>query len=137
MLTDEDPAMASKAEALLRQQYLVPQKSVRKLRELSRLRGVSAGELARRAIEAYLSGDAPQNPEDERAALSLLEEIHAKVAATLSRIEHLAETNRTREQALNDGSFRARIKAQITEALQGRSDEVAAIREILGLVEQA
>ena len=81
--------MASKAETLLRQQYLVPRKSVRKLRELSRLKGVSAGELARRAIEAYLSGDVPQNPEDERAALSLLEEIHAKVAATLSRIEHL------------------------------------------------
>src|SRR5205814_9323065 len=43
--------MSAKAEDLLRQQYLVPRKSVKKLREMSRRQGVSAGELARRAIE--------------------------------------------------------------------------------------
>ncbi len=44
--------MSAKAEDLMRQQYLVPRKSVKKLREMSRREGVSAGELARRAIAA-------------------------------------------------------------------------------------
>lgn len=130
--------MASRAEALLRQQYLVPRKSVRKLRELSRLKGVSAGELARRAIEAYLSEEASEDPGDERGALSLLEEIHTKIATTLLRIERLAETNRARAQALNDGSFSARIKAQLTETLlRDRPEEIDAVRKILGFGEQA
>jgi hypothetical protein len=42
---------------LTRQQYLVPRKSVKKLREMSRCESVSAGALARRAIEAYTSGN--------------------------------------------------------------------------------
>ena len=59
--------MSAKAADLMRQQYLVPRKSVKKLREMSRREGVSAGELARRAIEAYTSGNVLTEPEDEVA----------------------------------------------------------------------
>jgi hypothetical protein len=56
--------MSAKAEELMRQQYLVPRKSVKKLREMSRREGVSAGELARRAIEGYTSGNVLTEPEE-------------------------------------------------------------------------
>jgi hypothetical protein len=60
-------ALRSKRD-LIRQQYLVPRKSVKKLREMSRREGVSAGELARRAIEAYTSGNTLAEPEVEVAS---------------------------------------------------------------------
>jgi hypothetical protein len=43
---------------LMRQQYLMPHKSVKKLLEMSRREGVSARELVRRAIEEYIFGNA-------------------------------------------------------------------------------
>jgi len=49
----------------MRQQYLLLRKSVKKLREMSRREGVSAGELARRAIEAYTSWNILTEPEKE------------------------------------------------------------------------
>src|SRR5436309_10618717 len=84
--------MSAKAEDLLRQQYLVPRKSVKKLRAMSRREGVSAGELARRAIETYTSGKVLTESEqeaaaEEAAARGLLEDIHGQVRATLKRID--------------------------------------------------
>src|SRR5258708_13124492 len=67
-LKAEEFGMSAKAEDLMRQQYLVPRKSVKKLREMSRREGVSAGELARRAIEAYTSGNVIPEPEEEMAS---------------------------------------------------------------------
>jgi hypothetical protein len=46
----------SEPKDLMRQQYLVPRKNVKRLREMSRREGISAGELVRRAINAYASG---------------------------------------------------------------------------------
>ena len=79
--------MSAKAEDLLRQQYLVPRKSVKKLREMSVREGVSAGELARRAIEAFTSGHVVTESEEELAARAVLKDIHAQVRATLTRID--------------------------------------------------
>ena len=52
-LNAEEFGMSAKAQDLIRQQYLVPRKSVKKLREMSRREGVSVGKVARRAIGAY------------------------------------------------------------------------------------
>jgi hypothetical protein len=68
----------------MRQQYLVPRKRVKKLREMSRHEGVSAGELARWSIEAYTSGNLVTEPEVEVASLSVLKDIHTQVRAVIS-----------------------------------------------------
>jgi hypothetical protein len=86
-LKAEDSDMSAKAEDLMRQQYLVPRKSVKKLREMSRREGVSAGELARRAIEAYTSGKILTEPEEEVASRAVLKDIHTQVRAVLTRID--------------------------------------------------
>ena len=109
--------MSAKAEDLLRQQYLVPRKSVKKLREMSRREGVSAGELARRAIETYTSGKVLTESEqeaaaEEAAARGLLEDIHGQVRATLKRIDASLIEVRVRERALADGTFRAQVRKE-------------------------
>jgi hypothetical protein len=71
----------------MRQQYMVPRKSVKKLREMSRREGISAGEVARRAIEAYISGNVLTEPEEEVASRAVLKDIHAQVRAALTRID--------------------------------------------------
>src|SRR5271168_3312979 len=98
--------MSAKAEDLMRQQYLVPRKSVKKLREMSRREGVSAGELARRAIDAYTSGNILTEPEEEMASRAVLKDIHAQVRTVLKRIDANLSDMRAREQALADGTFR-------------------------------
>src|SRR5438132_12304838 len=111
--------MAVKAEDLLRQQYLVPRKSVKKLREMSRREGVSAGELARRAIEAYTSGKVLTESEEEAAARALLEDIHGQVRATLKRIDASVIEVRARERAVADGTFRAHVRKAAQSWFEG------------------
>jgi hypothetical protein len=111
-LKAEEFGMSAKAEDLMRQQYLVPRKSVKKLREMSRREGVSAGELARRAIEAYTSGKVLTETEEEVASRSVLKDIHAQVRSVLMRIDANLSEIRVREQALTDGTFRAQVVAE-------------------------
>jgi hypothetical protein len=122
--------MSAKAEDLLRQQYLVPRKSVKKLREMSRREGVSAGELARRAIESYTSGNVLTESEEDAAARSVLKDIHAHVRATLSRIDASLTEIRARERALADGSFRARVLKETQAWFEAHPHEARGIAEL-------
>jgi len=122
--------MAAKAEDLLRQQYLVPRRSVKKLKEMSRKEGVSAGELARRAIEAYTAGRVLSESEDEVAACALLAEIHAQVRESLMRIDAGLAEVRARERALVDGSFRARVRRETQQWFRSHPQEAEAIAEL-------
>ncbi len=122
--------MAAKAEDLLRQQYLVPRKSVKKLREMSRREGVSAGELARRAIEAYTSGRVLAESEEEAAARGLLEDIHGQVRATLKRIDASLGEVRARDRALADGSFRAQVRKETQTWFEAHPHQARAIAEL-------
>lgn len=119
--------MSAKAEDLLRQQYLVPRASVKKLREMSRKEGVSTGELARRAIEAYTSGKVLSESEDESAARALLHEVHTQVRVSLKRIDATLDEVRARERPLNDGSFRAKVRRETEEWLRSHPKEADAI----------
>lgn len=122
--------MSTKPEELLRQQYLVPRRSVDKLRAMSRREGVSAGELARRAIEAYTAeGPAPQT-EEEVAAEALLQEIHSKVRLTLRKMDENLQDIRKRESALADGSFQARTRTEIKAWLEAHPEDIEAAREV-------
>jgi hypothetical protein len=123
--------MDAKAESLMRQQYLVPRRSVKKLREMSRKEGVSTGELARRAIDAYISGRVLSHSEEETAARSLLEEIHGAVRATLRRIDASLAELRERERALDEHTFRARVRDETLAWLESHPDEAEAIAELL------
>lgn len=122
--------MSAKAEDLLRQQYLVPRASVKKLKEMSRKEGVSTGELARRAIEAYTSGKVLSESEDETAARALLQEVHAQVRVSLKRIDAMLDEVRVRERALSDGSFRAQVRRETQEWLRGHPEEADAIGKL-------
>ena len=119
--------MAAKVEDLLRQQYLVPRKSVKKLREMSRREGVSAGELVRRAIEAYTSGKVLTESEEEEAARALLEDIHGQVRATLKRIDESLTEVRARERALADGTFRAQVRKETQAWFEAHPHQAQAI----------
>ncbi|TLZ13318.1 MAG: ribbon-helix-helix protein, CopG family [Gammaproteobacteria bacterium] len=122
--------MSAKAEDLQRQQYLVPRKSVKKLREMSRRQGVSAGELARRAIAAYTSGQVLTESEEEAAARALLEDVHGQVRATLKRIDASLIEVRVRERALADGTFRAQVRKETQAWFEAHPHQARAIAEL-------
>jgi len=125
----EKLGMSVKAEDLMRQQYLVPRKSVNKLREMSRREGVSAGELARRAIEAYTSGNVITESEEEVASRAVLKDIHAQVRATLARIDASVAEIRASEQRLADGTFRAQVVADTRAWFDAHPEEAQGIAE--------
>ena len=122
--------MSAKAEELLRQQYLVSRRSVKKLREMSRREGVSAGEIARRAIEAYTSGRVLSESEEESAAGALLKDIHQQVRATLASIDASLAEVRTREQALANGTFRAQVRKETQAWYEAHPQRALAIAEL-------
>lgn len=126
----EEFGMSAKAEDLMRQQYLVPRKSVKKLREMSRREGVSAGELARRAIEAYTSGKVLTEPEEEVASRSVLKDIHIQVRSVLTRIDASLSEIRARERALTDGTFRAQVVAETRAWFDAHPEEAEGIVEL-------
>lgn len=124
-------AMNAKAESLLRQQYLVPRRSVKKLQEMSRKEGVSTGELARRAIEAYTSGRVLSESEEETAARALLVEVHGAVRDVLKRIDASLAEVRERERAFDEGTFRAQVREETMAWLRGHPEEAEAIAGLL------
>jgi hypothetical protein len=126
--------MSAKPETLLRQQYLVPRRSVEKLRQMSRKQGVSTGELARRAIEAYTAGKVLSESEDEIAARSLLAEIHGAVRTTLKRIDASLAEVRERERALSQDRFRAGVREETLAWLESHPDEAEAITDLFSSV---
>jgi enamine deaminase RidA (YjgF/YER057c/UK114 family) len=121
--------MSAKAQDLMRQQYLVPRKSVKKLREMSRREGISAGELARRAIEAFTSGNVLTQPEEEVASRAVLKDIHTQVRAAISRIDATLSEIRARERALADGTFRAQVVAETKAWFDAHPEEAQGIVE--------
>jgi RecB family exonuclease len=129
-LKAEDSGMSAKAEDLMRQQYLVSRKSVKKLREMSRREGVSAGALVRRAIEAYTSGNILTGPKEEVASRAALKDIHSQVRATLTRIDATRSEIRARERALIDGTLRAQVVAETRAWFDARPEEARGIVEL-------
>jgi|ERR1700679_3782144 hypothetical protein len=129
-LEAEEFGMSAKAEDLMRQQYLVPRKSVKKLREMSRREGVSAGELARRAIDAFTSGNILTEPEEEVASRAVIKDIHIQVRAALSRIDATLSEIRARERALADGTFRAQVVAETKAWFDAHPEEAQGIAEL-------
>ena len=128
-LDAEEFGMSAKAQDLMRQQYLVPRKSVKKLREMSRREGVSAGELARRAIEAYTSGNVIAEPEEEMASRAVLKDIHIQVRAARTRFDAGLSEIRARERALADGTFRAQVVAETRAWFDAHPEEAQGIVE--------
>ena len=122
--------MSAKVEDLMRQQYLVSRKSVKKLREMSRREGVSAGELARRAIDAYTSGNVIAEPEEEMASRAVLKDIHTQVRTVLARIDASLSEIRASERALADGTFRSQVAAETRAWFDAHPEEAQGIVEL-------
>jgi enamine deaminase RidA (YjgF/YER057c/UK114 family) len=98
---------------------------------MSRREGVSAGELARRAIEAYTSGNVLTEPEEEVASRAVLKDIHAQVRAALKRIDASLSEIRASEQRLADGAFRARVVAETRAWFDAHPEEARGLIEFL------
>jgi hypothetical protein len=122
--------MAAKSADLQRQQYLVPRKSVKRLREMSRAQGVSVGELARRAIELFTSGRKEAPSEGEAAAEALLREVHTQLRDTLQRLDAEHESLCKREQALLDGRFAQRVREETVEWLHKHPEDLQVLRRL-------
>jgi uncharacterized protein YhaN len=101
--------MERAVEQLVRQQYLVPRRSVAKLRQLSKLQKVSATEIVRRAIDAY-DPLADDRTAQEAAALELLAEVHEQLRKAIRNIDADMAALRLRQSALEDGSVRDRAR---------------------------
>jgi hypothetical protein len=98
---------------------------------MSRREGVSAGELARRAIEAYTSGNAVlTESEEEAAGMALLEDIHSQLRAALKRIDAGLNEIAVRERNLADGSFRKRVRAKTLNWFKEHPQHTDAIADL-------
>jgi hypothetical protein len=129
-LEERDFGMSVKTKDLMRQEYLVPRKTVKKLREMSRRRGISAGELVRRAIDAYTSGKILTEPEEEVASRAVLKDIHTQVRAAITLIDANLSEIRARERAVTDGSFRAQVIAETRAWFDAHPEEAQGIVEL-------
>jgi hypothetical protein len=118
-------------DELVRQQYLVPRRSVAKLRLLSRQQKVSATEIVRRAIEAYdpLSGD---RVAQEAAALDLLAEVHGQLRKTMRRIDSDMAALQSRQRALEDGSLRDQARRDTESWLRRNPQALEDFAELFG-----
>jgi hypothetical protein len=118
-------------DELVRQQYLVPRRSVAKLRQLSRQQKVSATEIVRRAIDAYdpLSGD---RAAQEAAALDLLAEVHGQLRKSMRRIDSDMASLQARQRALDDGSLRDQARRDTEGWLRRNPQALEGFAELFG-----
>jgi hypothetical protein len=124
--------MDKTVDELIRQQYLVPRRSVAKLRQLSKQQKVSATEIVRRAIDAYdpLSGD---RVAQEAAALDLLAEVHGELRKAMRRIDTDMAALRQRQQALGDGRVRDRARRETESWLRQHPRALAGFAELFAV----
>ncbi|HEY6452835.1 MAG TPA: hypothetical protein VIX87_09585 [Steroidobacteraceae bacterium] len=118
-------------DELVRQQYLVPRRSVAKLRQLSKLQKVSATEIVRRAIEAYDPASDDRTAQ-EAAALELLAEVHGALRKALRRIDADMVALRLRRRALENGSVRDRARRDTESWLRDNPQALVAFAELFG-----
>jgi hypothetical protein len=125
-------SMDKTVDELIRQQYLVPRRSVAKLRQLSKQQKVSATEIVRRAIDAYdpLSGD---RVAQEAAALDLLAEVHGELRKAMRRIDTDMAALRQRQQALGDGRVRDRARRETESWLRQHPRALAGFADLFAV----
>jgi hypothetical protein len=123
--------MDKTADALVRQQYLVPRRSVAKLRQLSKLQKVSATEIVRRAIDAY-DPLADERTVQEAAALELLAQVHGELRKAIRRIDSDTAVLQQRQRALDDGSVREQAQRDTHSWLRRNPQALAGFAELFG-----
>ena len=116
-------------DELVRQQYLVPRRSVAKLHQLSKLHKVSATEIVRRAIDAY-DPQSDDRSAQEAAALDLLAEVHGSLRKAMRRIDSDIAALRVRQRALDDGSVRAQARRDTESWLKRNPRALAGFAEL-------
>jgi hypothetical protein len=126
------PSAAQKGKsALLRQQYLIPRRSIEKVRALGRKAGVPATEIVRRAIEAYDPERlALSSEQDEIQARALLDEIHASLRETIARVDESLAVYGAKLARLEDGSVRNQVRTQTLEWLERNQQAAARLQEL-------
>lgn len=123
--------MDKAVDELMRQQYLVPRRSVAKLRQLSRQQKVSATEIVRRAIDAY-DPVSEQMAVQEAAALDLLVEVHAQLRKAMRRIDSSMQALQLRQRALEDGKLSAQARRDAESWLRRHPQALEGLSELFG-----
>ena len=121
----------ARADDLVRQQYLIPRKSVRKLREISQRENISVNEVVRRAIESYITRKLLMRS-DEAAAHALMKVIHNETSAALKRIDASFNKVRKYERACANDIVRAQARSEAKAWIEAHENEVGAIAELFG-----
>ncbi|MDN5849826.1 MAG: hypothetical protein L0H63_09350 [Nitrococcus sp.] len=111
---------------LVRKNHLLSPAQVEKVAHLARSQRVSAGEIVRRAIDAY-PGAATSNEEIE--ALGMLS---AMLRQTIGEIEQAREELRGLYRRLTDAGREDEVRRQAREAIGQCPELVAALRRLLG-----
>jgi hypothetical protein len=122
--------MEKRAERLIRQQYLVPRRSVTKLKELSKVERVSATEIVRRAIDAYDPAAVPVPPQDEAAAVDLLDGLHGQLRALLERIDAELAQLKKRHDDLAGGKLRRKVRRETEEWARRNPEALAGLADL-------
>src|SRR5471032_3202844 len=122
-------AMDRSVDELVRQQYLVPRRSVAKLRQLSKSQKVSATEIVRRAIDAY-DPKSDDRSAQEAAALELLAEVHGALRKAMRRIDTDMAALRLRQRALDDGRGRDQARRDTEVWLRRNPQALAGFAEL-------
>jgi hypothetical protein len=123
--------MEKAVDQLVRQQYLVPRRSVAKLRQLSKQQKVSATEIVRRAIEAYDPGSETQAAQ-EAAALGLLAEVHGQLRKAMRRIDSGLSALQARQRALEQGRISAAARKDAENWLRRNPQALEGLTELFG-----
>jgi hypothetical protein len=123
--------MEKSVDQLVRQQYLVPRRSVAKLRQLSKRQKVSATEIVRRAIEAY-DPDTESQAAQETAALGLLAEVHGQLRKAMRRIDSGLGALQARQRALEEGRISAAARKDAEQWLRNNPQAVEGLMELFG-----
>ena len=116
-------------DQLVRQQYLVPRRSVAKLRQLSRQLKVSATEIVRRAIDAY-DPASEDLAVQEAASLDLLAEVHGQLRKAMRRIDANLNALQARQRALDDGKVRAQVRRDTESWLRRNPQAIEGLMEL-------
>lgn len=116
------------SEETVRQQYLIPERLVRKVRALSKRHRVSAAEIVRRALDAYTEARSGAAGEDELANRLLIETFETidQVTATLDDINRKFDTVQRR---IDSGEIRHQAEGEMCRWLEANPGAVAEFRK--------
>ena len=119
-----------RSESVVRQQYLIPERLVQKLRALSKRHGVPATEIVRRALDDY-TGEVS----DARGEAATVDHLLSDALAMIEQVTAtLAELNRkldNTQQRIDSGAIRQQAHAEMRQWLDANPEAARQFQRFL------